>query len=363
MRFLVLLLLFSAVVLNPFAAQHAHAQSIDEATFVQIQKIPLDVTASFHGSNGALVGFNEFLGAIEGGMLYNKKVLAQEKRVEFHLRPFNEDAFRELHGIAEEAALTAYDADGRRIDFAEFAKAVGGGQDFAKTVAKETGAVEVRLKRLDEAELRAVLGIAPNALLRLYDVDGIEIDVETFGHAMQSQQLTIGKTIEKATGAVKLQLERENSTRPDNTEIAAEPVISKASMERVRQALGDSDAKDRRPVLLSFYFAECGPCIAEVPGLNRFAANSTDVRSLAVTFDDARTSREFKAKHAFDWPVLSAAQDVIDALGVKTYPTFALIGTDGTLIARSMSFHDAIGGLEEKALRAWIDASLPGSGD
>jgi thiol-disulfide isomerase/thioredoxin len=351
-------LLLLAIVFNAFVISVSHAQVVDEEKFLQNQKIPPEIAASFHDNDGRPIDFAEFITGVANGALFRKIIAKDTGAVEFRLRPFDEAAFREMHGIDAATVLSAYDADGQPIDFAQFVSAVVNGQDFRKTAANDTGAVEVHLKRLEEAELRTMLGIAPDAKLQLFDLSGAEIDFPRFAAALQGQRLGMSKAVENATGATKLQLEKVDTLLPANADVAADLKLPEPLLARVKQALGNADASDARPILLSFYFAECGPCIAEVPALNRLASASEDIRELAVTFDDSATTADFKKKHAFEWPVLSAAQDVVDALGVKTYPTFALIGADGTLKARSMSANDSIGGFGEKALRAWIDSSL-----
>lgn len=358
MMFRTAFFLLLAIVLNTFAMSIGHAQVFDEAAFLKAQKIAPDTAASFHDDDGKPIDFAEFIEGVENGALFNKAIAKDSGAQEFHLRPFNEAAFREMYGIDAATVLTAHDADGQEIDFAQFASAVGNGQDFKKTVAKDTGAVDVRLKNLEEAELRLILGIAPEAPLQFYDVSGTEVDFAQFVEAMHGQRLGMSKTVMNATGATKIQLEKAELTLPANADIAEELTLPKPLLARVKQALGDVDGTDTRPILLSFYFAECGPCIAEVPALNRLASMSEDVRELAVTFDDSKTTADFRSRHVFEWPVLSEVRDVVDALGVKAYPTFALIDTDGRLIARSMSTNDVIDGFGEQALRAWIDASL-----
>ncbi|MGN6228485.1 MAG: TlpA family protein disulfide reductase [Dyella sp.] len=118
-------------------------------------------------------------------------------------------------------------------------------------------------------------------------------------------------------------------------------------------------AKDGRYTLLSFYFDECVPCIAEIPALNAYAHAHPEVRVLAVTFDAAKSARTFRATRHLEWPIAPDAQAFIDALGVRTYPTLLLVRPDGTL---ADSFTGA--GLESKdgaaRLEAWVHRTQAG---
>ncbi len=84
-----------------------------------------------------------------------------------------------------------------------------------------------------------------------------------------------------------------------------------------------------RYTLVSFFFAECAPCIAEVPVLNAFAHAHGDMGFVAITYEDADTARAFVSDRGFTWPVLHDGQALIDTLGVNVYPTLMLIDPSG----------------------------------
>lgn len=81
--------------------------------------------------------------------------------------------------------------------------------------------------------------------------------------------------------------------------------------------------------LVSFFFAECAPCMAEVPTLNAYAHEHGDMHVLAITFEDAATARQFVQRHGLSWPVLYDGVALTDTLGVGTYPTLMLIDPSG----------------------------------
>lgn len=84
-----------------------------------------------------------------------------------------------------------------------------------------------------------------------------------------------------------------------------------------------------RYTLVSFFFAECAPCIAEVPVLNAYAHANGNMNFVAITYEDAATARQFVADRGLTWPVLHDGQALIDTLGVSIYPTLMLIDPSG----------------------------------
>lgn len=117
----------------------------------------------------------------------------------------------------------------------------------------------------------------------------------------------------------------------------------------------DSASLRGQATLLSFHFADCVPCIAEVPMLNAIADANPALRVHAVTFDDATTAQGFVDQHGFDWPVLPDAQAFIDAMGVKVYPTLVLVDAGGVVRALAPG---ALEITDESTLQAWIDRTL-----
>jgi peroxiredoxin len=84
-----------------------------------------------------------------------------------------------------------------------------------------------------------------------------------------------------------------------------------------------------RYTLISFFFADCAPCNAEVPTLNAYAGAHNDMNFVAITFDDAATARGFVSSRGLSWNVLYHGQALTDTLGVSIYPTLMLIDPSG----------------------------------
>lgn len=124
----------------------------------------------------------------------------------------------------------------------------------------------------------------------------------------------------------------------------------------VRHTVGGLGTK---PVLLNFYFAECVPCIAEIPQLNAFAKANPAVDVLAVTFDSSAIAKTFVAKRGLNWPVVADAKSYINTIGVPSYPTFALVSPTGKLIAVRGSLSPVTAANKmDSTLETWVRTSL-----
>ena len=112
----------------------------------------------------------------------------------------------------------------------------------------------------------------------------------------------------------------------------------------------DSTSLRGKYTLINFYFADCAPCIKEVPMLNAFATKHKDMTVLAITFDTVKETKAFAKQTQFGWRTIANASKLIKKVGVNGFPTFALLDPKGVLIA----FGDQgdVGG--ENGLEKWV---------
>ena len=107
-------------------------------------------------------------------------------------------------------------------------------------------------------------------------------------------------------------------------------------------------------VLLEFWIAHCGFCIAAVPKLNEIVKTfkSSEFVMMSINIHDpAATIAGFKDRHKPEYPILVEGESTGDAYGVGSYPAIVLIGKDGKIAYGSL-------GLFEKDLEAAIKSSL-----
>jgi len=94
-----------------------------------------------------------------------------------------------------------------------------------------------------------------------------------------------------------------------------------------------------RPVLVNVWASWCGPCVEEMPELQRFAAaqGPAGVQVLGIALDDAANVREFLRRVPVGYPIALDAPGPADA-GVRlgnpkgVLPYSVLLSADGTLL-------------------------------
>lgn len=111
-----------------------------------------------------------------------------------------------------------------------------------------------------------------------------------------------------------------------------------------------------RYTLVSFFFADCAPCIAEAPVLVAYARGHRDMNFVAVTYENAMEAKRFAADRHFDWPILHDGQGLIDVLGVSVYPTLMLVDPEGRIAGAAIGMAMRDDQAKRLAdLTGWID--------
>jgi thiol-disulfide isomerase/thioredoxin len=116
-------------------------------------------------------------------------------------------------------------------------------------------------------------------------------------------------------------------------------------------------APQHKFTLVNFFFADCGTCEREIPMLNEYADLHPQVQRLAVTFDDPKTAFDSPQAHHLRWPMLADARRIVDIVGVPAFPTFALVGPDGRLLAIATRIASEGEPMDAATLSAWVSRS------
>lgn len=199
-------------------------------------------------------------------------------------------------------------------------------------------------------------------------LDGYEVTYKDADRTpINFQQFSAGLAAGRTFSALKdtdkkvamLALEPENEAPPGQTSptdaVKVGDTLPAFNLQDLHGRNIDTATLKGRPTLLSFHFAECVPCIAEIPMLNTFARDNPEFNLFAVTFDDTATATKFASEHDYDWPILANAQAFIDTLGVKVYPSMLLIDADGSIRAMETGTDRFT---DETRLRDWTGTAL-----
>lgn len=93
-----------------------------------------------------------------------------------------------------------------------------------------------------------------------------------------------------------------------------------------------------KTVVINFWSIGCGPCIGEMPELNKLVdkyRNDTSVVFLAVTGDSKEHLQQFFKKRRFQYRILNEAGNVQQDYRIESLPVHLVIGKDGAVVNRS----------------------------
>lgn len=117
--------------------------------------------------------------------------------------------------------------------------------------------------------------------------------------------------------------------------VSAAPAVHFQSLDGTQHALTGFRG---HPVVLNFWATWCSPCIAELPGLDRLAADAPDLKVLVVSVDHggAAAVSRFLLSHPISYAsvLTDPHSDAVQQFGVFGYPTTLLIDADGQLRSR-----------------------------
>lgn len=187
--------------------------------------------------------------------------------------------------------------------------------------------------------LISALMLPGNANISFLDSSGKPIGYDDFMRQVRTPGVSFDKSVSPQSDVVLRINSAHQAPAPNTLSLKLKPGDALPAFD-LRTAQGqrmtNADFKGHY-TLLSFYFAECIPCIAEVPTLNALAKQHKDFKLLTVTYEPRDAALAFAKQRNLRVPSLVAAQSWIDALGVSTYPALLLIDPQGRLAAATVS--------------------------
>ena len=180
---------------------------------------------------------------------------------------------------------------------------------------------------MSEAEMRATLNVPADMQVLYKDESGAALTRDEFMKRMHAgKSLALIKDPAKHTFTLKL---ANAGDMPETKPITSLPAFE---FRNIAGTPVTSRSLAGKPTLLSFFFAECAPCIAEVPILNAFRLKHPEYNYLALTFDPPDVALAFIKQRKLEWPVVADTLEWQKSAGIKTYPTYVLLSEKGAVL-------------------------------
>lgn len=118
----------------------------------------------------------------------------------------------------------------------------------------------------------------------------------------------------------------------------------------------ESNEMRGRVVVMNFWFTTCGPCIKEMPLLNKLVGSydTKNVVFLAPAPEKTTQIKKFLKRNPFDYNIIPDAGEYIKALQIENFPTHLVIDKKGIIRQVFIGFEDDI----QEKLKTEIDKLL-----
>ena len=128
------------------------------------------------------------------------------------------------------------------------------------------------------------------------------------------------------------QLTGENSKKSsvDKQELKLAPQLEGTTLDGEELS---SDSLRGQLVVVNFWFTTCGPCIGEIPELNRLADKfAGKARFLAFATDPPERVKQFLQDHEFRYEIVPSSSRLAGTFGVDGYPRHYILDRDGYIV-------------------------------
>jgi peroxiredoxin len=117
------------------------------------------------------------------------------------------------------------------------------------------------------------------------------------------------------------------------------------------------DGLKGKVIVMNFWFIACGPCVAEMPELNKMVKEyeEKEIVFLGFALDPREKLNSFLEKRPFDYVIFPGSDDLIAKYKINVFPTHLIIDKEGKI-----KYHFT-GSLDSKGivdLKAQIDKAL-----
>ena len=87
-------------------------------------------------------------------------------------------------------------------------------------------------------------------------------------------------------------------------------------------------------IVVDFWFINCGPCIKEIPDLNKLKSEyeTEDIEWFAVTYDPKERVERFLDRMKFDYTIVPDSKHLTDRFDIRFYPTTLIIDENRKIV-------------------------------
>lgn len=87
-------------------------------------------------------------------------------------------------------------------------------------------------------------------------------------------------------------------------------------------------------IVVDFWFINCGPCIKEIPDLNKLKSEyeTDDIEWFAVTYDPKEKVERFLDRMKFDYTIVPDSKHLTDRFDIRFYPTTLIIDENRKIV-------------------------------
>lgn len=87
-------------------------------------------------------------------------------------------------------------------------------------------------------------------------------------------------------------------------------------------------------IVIDFWFINCGPCIKEIPDLNKLKSEyeTEDIEWFAVTYDPKEKVERFLDRMKFDYTIVPDSKHLTDRFDIRFYPTTLIIDENRKIV-------------------------------
>lgn len=208
-----------------------------------------------------------------------------------------------------------------------------------------------------ELKFREQMALVDYQKVEYRDEKGAVISYEEFAKKLPSMAFGMEKMKKGDQGSAVVKLEAKTAKPMNLPKFKLKPgeEFPAFKLRASDDSLIDNAALKGRYTVVNFYFADCAPCIKEVPMLNEFIARNKEYGALAITFDSPEETKKFVRRTSFNWRTVTDAGDLLNQIGVKTYPSFALLDPKGMVVAISNGFEASTLGFN---LDKWVEKAI-----